>query len=245
VNTPRTDSDAKRTFYTLHTRPIASIYRRVVEELMVEMHLLSVNVDFSYDPIFGFGVVSAFDRFMQGYRPEADLSSIFNALCRSVEGDPQTYRGDAGALGQWVLGKPLTDVVSKLTHPEGVGELQSLQDVLTRLVSSGRFKYNRLFAIGIFTLLELADPTLSRDEDRQNDLFTQLCDPLNLPGDKLKKDIALYRSNLEKLVQARQVMDDILEADRKKKEKRATGQDTSQPAPSAGDQPQDAAQSSS
>ncbi|MFM8003381.1 MAG: photosystem II biogenesis protein Psp29, partial [Dolichospermum sp.] len=49
VNNVRTVSDTKKTFYTLHTRPINTIYRRVVEELMVEMHLLSVNVDFSYD----------------------------------------------------------------------------------------------------------------------------------------------------------------------------------------------------
>ena len=72
MNNVRTVSDAKRAFYTLHTRPINSIYRRVVEELMVEMHLLFVNTDFSYDAIYALGVVTAFDRFMQGYRPEHD-----------------------------------------------------------------------------------------------------------------------------------------------------------------------------
>jgi len=41
VNNVRTVSDTKRAFYTLHTRPINTIYRRVVEELIVEMHLLS------------------------------------------------------------------------------------------------------------------------------------------------------------------------------------------------------------
>ncbi len=214
---------------------------------MVEMHLLSVNLDFSYDPIFGFGVVSAFDRFMQGYRPDADLESIFNALCRAVEGDPQNYRGDANTLGQWVLGKPLPDVISKLTHPESMGELQHLQDLLTRLASNGRFKYSRLFAIGLFTLLELADPELPKDDDRQSTVLTQLCDALNLPVEKLKKDIALYRSNLEKLVQARQVMEDILEADRKKKEQRTAGQDLSsvQPAPFVNIQPHHTTQSRS
>ena len=59
----RTVSDTKRSFYALHTRPISSIYRRVVEELMVEMHLLSVNVDFSYDSIYALGVVTTFDRY--------------------------------------------------------------------------------------------------------------------------------------------------------------------------------------
>ncbi|HAX86545.1 MAG TPA: photosystem II biogenesis protein Psp29, partial [Cyanobacteria bacterium UBA11370] len=66
MNNVRTVSDTKRDFYNCHTRPINSIYRRVVEELMVEMHLLSVNVDFRYDPIYALGVVTSFNRFMQG-----------------------------------------------------------------------------------------------------------------------------------------------------------------------------------
>ncbi|MFM6203351.1 MAG: photosystem II biogenesis protein Psp29, partial [Dolichospermum sp.] len=81
MNNVRTVSDTKRTFYTLHTRPINTIYRRVVEELMVEMHLLSVNVDFSYDAIYALGVVTTFDRFMEGYQPEQDQESIFQAIC--------------------------------------------------------------------------------------------------------------------------------------------------------------------
>ncbi|NJR65127.1 MAG: photosystem II biogenesis protein Psp29, partial [Leptolyngbyaceae cyanobacterium CRU_2_3] len=95
MSTVRTVSDTKRAFYTLHTRPINSIYRRVVDELMVEMHLLSVNADFSYNPIYRLGVVTAFDRFMQGYRPEEDINSIFNALCQALQEDPQQYRQEA------------------------------------------------------------------------------------------------------------------------------------------------------
>ncbi|MCS6814929.1 MAG: photosystem II biogenesis protein Psp29 [Cyanobacteria bacterium] len=231
MNTVRTVSDAKRTFYTLHTRPISSIYRRVIDELMVEMHLLSVNVDFSYDPIYGFGVVSAFDRFMQGYRPEADVASIFNALCRSVEGDPQVYRRDAEALGQWVIGKSFSDVVNSLLDPSLLEDTFLLREVLTRLKSQGRFKYSRLFAIGLYTLLELANPEFSKDENCQTEVFTKLCKELNLPLDKLKKDVSLYRSNLEKLAQAQQVMADILRADRKQKERRTSGQDKSVTSP--------------
>ena len=72
MNNVRTVSETKRTFYSLHTRPINTIYRRVVEELMVEMHLLDVNADFKYDPIYALGVVTTFDRFMEGYKPSED-----------------------------------------------------------------------------------------------------------------------------------------------------------------------------
>ena len=52
---------------------------------MVEIHLLRVNQDFRYDPIFALGVVNTFDRFMEGYEPATDRDSIFNALCRAEE----------------------------------------------------------------------------------------------------------------------------------------------------------------
>ena len=98
MNNLRTVSDTKRNFYTFHTRPVNTIYRRVVEELMVEMHLLSVNADFKYDPIYALGVVTAFERFMQGYQPERDKEPIFDALCRALEDNPQRYQQDAERL---------------------------------------------------------------------------------------------------------------------------------------------------
>ena len=88
----RTVSDTRRAFYHYHTRPINSIYRQVVQELMVEMHLLSVHVNFKQDPIYCVGVSESFDQFMTGYKPEEDKSSIFNALCKAVEANPDDYR---------------------------------------------------------------------------------------------------------------------------------------------------------
>ena len=60
VNTVPTLSDTKRRFYKQHTRPISSIYRRFLEEMMVEMHLLWVNKTFVYDGIYALGVVTSF-----------------------------------------------------------------------------------------------------------------------------------------------------------------------------------------
>lgn len=73
----RTLSDTKRSFYQHHRRPINSVYRRVVEELIVEMHLLSVNVDFRPEPIYYLGVCESFRRFMEGYTPKEILILFF------------------------------------------------------------------------------------------------------------------------------------------------------------------------
>lgn len=215
----RTVSDTKRAFYTHHTRPVNSIYRRVVEELMVEMHLLSVNAEYRYDPIYALGVVTTFDRFMQGYRPEADRISIFNALCRAIEDDPQRYRQDAEQLQAEAAELSADDLIAKiesLPHAHEAG----IQGHLRAIAENPQFKYSRLFAIGLYTLLECADAEIVKDEKRLNAALETCCQALNLSVDKVSKDLELYRSNLEKIEQARVVLEDMLAADRKKREQR-------------------------
>jgi len=219
VNNVRTVSDTKRAFYTFHTRPINTIYRRVVEELMVEMHLLSVNVDFSYNPIYALGVVTAFERFMQGYQPEKDKESIFNALCQAVEGDPKRYRQDAERLGLFAKNASTPELMAWLrgeTHKEEVGDLQ--QQILEAIAHNPNFKYSRLFAIGVFGLLELSDPALVKDEKQRVEALKTIAATLNISEDKLNKDLELYRANVEKMEQALATIADMLSADRKKRQ---------------------------
>lgn len=222
VNNNRTVSDTKRSFYTIHTRPINSIYRRVVEELMVEMHLLSANADFQYDPIYALGVVTAFDRFMLGYTPEADRISIFNGLCKSLEDDPARYKQDASRLESLAGRLSGSELLSWLDRSTSFEDTADLQASLGAIASNPQFKYSRLFAIGLFSLLEKADPDMVKDQETRNDAIAKVCAALHLPEDKVSKDLDLYRSNLEKMAQARIVLQDVIQAERKKREKRET-----------------------
>ena len=113
----KTVSDSKRAFYSAYPRPINSIYRRVIEELLVEMHLLSVNSDFKPDPIYYLGIVTSFERLMQGYQPEKDKEQIFNALCTSTDADPQVYKSQAGTLLSLAKDKSVDELVSWLGNP--------------------------------------------------------------------------------------------------------------------------------
>ena len=217
----RTVSDTKRSFYTYHTHPINSIYRRVVEELMVEMHLLSVNVDFRYNPIYALGIVTSFDQFMQGYQPESDQESIFVALCQAVEGNPQQYRQDAESIKGFVQNlssQGLVDWLSSPTPQDGTGEwLASWQET----VAHSKFKYSRLFAIGLYTLFEQIDSELVKEEKQLQEILKPLSEVINFSEDKMLKDIELYKGNLLKMSQAKAVLEDALEAERKKRQKRA------------------------
>jgi photosystem II biogenesis protein Psp29 len=227
VDKVRTVSDTKREFYHLHTRPVNSIYRRFVEELMVEIHLLSVNTDFRYDPIFALGVVSAFERFMQGYKPESDKQSIFNALAKSAGGDPSQYRQDAAAI---------LDSAKQLTIAQLTQQISALDSINLDLANSGNFlistlkaiaernpfKYSRLFAIGLYSLLVAIDPEALKDEQQRQQILEQFSASLHLTPDKFQKDLELYRGNLDKFDQLLIAVADTIEADRKKRKDKQT-----------------------
>ena len=214
----RTVSDTKRKFYSHHSRPINSIYRRFVEELLVEMHLLSVNFDFNYDPIYALGVVTSFERFMQGYTPETDKSSIFQALCLALDGNSDQYRQEAETVLNEAKGLSITDFKDKLNHVatgdtgEGI-----LWGTCRAIAQNPKFKYSRLFAVGLYTLLMEVDADLVKDEDKRNQTINEVSVALNVSSEKLQKDLDLYRTNLDKMQQLLTVIEDTLEADRKKR----------------------------
>ncbi|MDG2991023.1 photosystem II biogenesis protein Psp29 [Candidatus Synechococcus calcipolaris G9] len=207
VETPRTVSDTKKAFYTAHTRPIHSIFRRFIEELLVEIHLLRVNVDFHYTPLFALGVVTAFEKFMADYRPEGDRPSIFTALCHAEELDPDQLQRDASSW-QTYQGQSLDHLLDQLNQ----GESSPLA-----AVAHHPGKYNRLTAIGLYALIDLINPEMISDVGQLNAGLEQLCPPLNLPTEKVKKDLELYRSNLEKMVQARKLLTEVAALDRKRR----------------------------
>ncbi|WP_448571997.1 photosystem II biogenesis protein Psp29 [Trichothermofontia sp.] len=224
MNNVRTVSDTKRSFYSLHTRPINTIYRRVVEELIVEMHLLSVNVDFRPDPVYAVGVVTSFDRFMQGYQPAKDQASIFQALCRAIEADPDRLRQDADRLRDLAKHLPVDELIDWLCLQSHRDDVADLQAYLRAIAENPRFKYSRLFAIGLFSLLEWSDPDLTKDDARLAQTLEKIGETLKVPVDKFQRDLELYRSNLEKMQQAQAVMADAIAAERKRREQREQAQ---------------------
>ncbi len=217
----RTVSDTKRAFYSHHNHPINSIYRRVVEELMVEMHLLSVNTEFNHNPIYALGVVTSFDRFMVGYQPEADRESIFNALCLAVEGDPAQHRQESEHMLSFAQRLPGSELVSWFSIPTPRDDVADIYASLQVDDGKPKYKYSRLFAIGLYTLLEQADPQSTKDEKRLNQSLEQIATAFNFSPEKIQKDLELYRGNLDKMEQARIAMEDALKAERKKRQQRA------------------------
>jgi photosystem II biogenesis protein Psp29 len=218
VDSVRTVSDTKREFYSLYTRPIDSIYRRVVEELLVEMHLLSVNTDFNYDAIYALGVVTTFDRFMAGYRTDGERDAIFNALCQATGRSVEDYRTEATSLLSSLEGLSAEDLKAAIGQTEGSSN--TLTEILGTLAQRERMKYSRLFGIGVCTIIDTIAPDIAEKREDREALLSSLSQLLTLGGDKLQKDVDLYRSNLEKMQLAREAMADAVAAERKKRDQR-------------------------
>lgn len=215
----KTVSDSKRAFHSAYPRPINSIYRRVIEELLVEMHLLSVNSDFKPDPIYYLGIVTSFERLMQGYQPDSDREKIFNALCTSTDGDPQNYKSQAGTLLSLAKDKSIDQLVDWFANPSG-DNVNHIVEPITAIASNDHFKYSRLFAIGIYTLLEECDREVAQDQEKCNVTVDKIAENLHISSEKMKKDLDIYRGSLEKMEQLLKVIEDVLEASRKQREKR-------------------------
>ena len=216
----KTVSDSKRAFYAAYPRPINSIYRRVIEELLVEMHLLSVNSDFKPDPIYYLGIVTSFERLMQGYDPESDKEQIFNALCTSTDNDPQNLKSQAGTLLSLAKDKSTEDLLAWLSNPTAGDDVAYIVKPIEEIANRDNFKYSRLFAVGVYTLLEESDPELVADKEKRDGVADTIAESFGLSGDKMKKDLDLYRSNLEKMTELLKVIEDVLEASRKQRAKR-------------------------
>ena len=216
----KTVSDSKRAFYAGYPRPINSVYRRVIEELLVEMHLLSVNADFKPDPIYYLGIVTSFERLMQGYDPEGDKVKIFNALCTSTDADPEKYKSQAGTLLSLAKDKSTSDLIAWLDNPESGEDTGYIVEPIKAISSNDSFKYSRPFAIGIYTLLEESDSELVKDREKLEEVLDTITQNFGISGEKMKKDLDLYRGNLEKMTQLLKVIEDVLEASRKQREKR-------------------------
>ena len=210
---------SKRAFHGAFPHVIGPLYRRMVDELLVELHLLSRQKGFQSDPLFAVGLVQVFDGFARGYRPEAQKGPLFEALCASSGFDgPELRRQSNDALA--AMGRHSQAEVRQWIERHGEG---APPPVATALAGIRRpdFHYSRLMAVGLLALLEqaLADDAMEPQALRQ--LAHEIGASMGLLRDRLDKDLALYASNLEKMSMAVELMEETVAAERRRRERQA------------------------
>lgn len=202
-----TVADTKGAFIKSYRKPIPSIYSNVIQELLVQQHLMRYNTTYTYDSVFALGFVTVFDQLMDGYPSESDRDAIFKAYIAALNEDPELYRKDAKKLEEWAAaqsGSGIADFTSK------DGEVEAaLKGIAERAAGNGQFHYSRFFAIGLFRLLECAnasDPAI----------LESLSKALNVNKRSVDRDLDVYRNLLSKLAQGKELIKEYVEREKKK-----------------------------
>ncbi|XP_057792555.1 protein THYLAKOID FORMATION1, chloroplastic-like isoform X2 [Salvia miltiorrhiza] len=212
---PPTVAETKLNFLKAYKRPIPSIYNTVLQELIVQQHLTRYKKSYQYDPVFALGFVTVYDQLMEGYPSDEDREAIFKAYVEALNEDPVQYRADAQKVEEWARSQSATTLVDFASRE---GEVENvLKDISERAGSKGNFSYSRFFAVGLFRLLELSNAT-------EPTILDKLCAALNIDKKSVDRDLDVYRNLLSKLVQAKELLREYVDREKKKIEERAATQ---------------------
>ena len=85
-------AETKLNFLKAYKRPIPSVYNNVLQELIVQQHLMRYKRTYSYDAVFALGFVTVYDQLMEGYPSDEDREAIFQAYIKALKEDPDQYR---------------------------------------------------------------------------------------------------------------------------------------------------------
>ncbi|KAJ4813369.1 Protein Thf1 [Rhynchospora pubera] len=212
---PPTVSETKYNFLKAYKKPIPSIYNTVLQELLVQQHLMRYKRTYQYDPVFALGFVTVYEQLMEGYPSNEDKDQIFRSYINALNEDPDQYRANAKKLEEWARtqnGSSLVEFSTKEGEVEGL-----LKDISERAGGKGNFSYSRFFAVGLFRLLELANAP-------EPSVLEKLCTALNINKRSVDRDLDVYRNLLTKLVQAKELLKEYVDREKKKREERVESQ---------------------
>ena len=233
-----TVADSKREFHRAFPHVIAPLYRRMVDELLVELHLLSRQTGFRSDALFACGLIQVFDSFAKGYRPDAQRLPLLKALCSASGFDADQLRQQRdNAMA--AMGSHGVEQVKQWIEQEGSGAPEPLAAALAG-IRRPDFHYSRLMAVGLLSLLEQAQGADALDTAALRSYAHDLGGAMGLLRERLDKDLSLYATNLEKMAQAVELMAETVASERRKRERQqqeateAPTEIAAEAAPSAG-----------
>ena len=185
-----TISDSKSDFHKEFPYVIPPIYRKLADELLVELHLLSHQKNFKNDGIFAAGLQELFSKFTNGYKPSEHTTKLFNAICNCNGFNPIEINSSAEQLVNKAKGftkEELTDFLSKQNNKDSN-------------------YYSRINAIGIYKLVSEMPLFKEVKEEDLNKEINDISKSLGYQYSRVEKDISMYKSNIEKMKQALEII---------------------------------------
>ena len=188
-----TISDSKSDFHKEFPYVIPPIYRKLADELLVELHLLSHQKNFKNNSIFSTGLTEIFHKFTNGYKPSEHISKLFNAICNCNGFNPIE----------------INTLSEKLINNAKTFKKEDLNKALMQIKDQDKDNsyYSRINAIGIYKIVsELKFCKDIKTEDF-NKVISNTSELLGYQYQRVEKDISMYKTNIEKMRQALEIIE--------------------------------------
>ena len=197
-----TVSDSKKLFHEKFPYVIPGLYKRIVDEMLVELNLLNHQNEFKQDYLFCVGLTETFKELMKGYQPEKHLGLLFEALCSSTNFEEKEI-----------------NEISKKSQKEFKDK--TVKDILKLLIEKSNSKLypSRILNLGIYILISNSQDFKEKNESDKNKMTSDIFEKLSLSANKAEKDIGIYKSSISKMEQAKELIEELRIKDKKKTQK--------------------------
>ena len=193
-----TVSDSKKLFHEQFPFVIPGLYKRIVDETLVELNLLNHQNEFTLDYLFCVGLTETFNELMKGYKPEKHLDLLFKSLCSSTNFEAKEI-----------------EEISQKSQKEFKDK--SSKEILKLLKEKNNAKLypSRILNLGIYIVISKSQDFKGKDESQINKLVINIFENLNLSINKAEKDIGIYKSTISKMEQAKELIEELRIKDKK------------------------------
>ena len=197
-----TVSDSKKLFHEQFPFVIPGLYKRIVDEMLVELNLLNHQNEFTQDYLFCVGLTETFNELMKGYKPEKHLNLLFKSLCSSTNFEAKEIKE-----------------ISQNSQEEFKNK--SSKEILKLLKGKNNSKPypSRILNLGMYIIISKSQDFKGKDASEINKLIFDVFEKLNLSINKAEKDIQIYKSTLSKMEQAKELIEELRIKEKKNNQK--------------------------
>lgn len=184
-----TVSDSKKLFHEQFPYVIPGLYKRIVDEMLVELNLLTHQNEFMQDDLFCVGLTETFKELTKGYKPEEHLAALFESLCISSNFDPKKIKEASKKTLEDYKDKSLKEI-----------------SILLKEKSDSSLYSSRILNLGIYLIIANANDFKDIKDSEKNKTISDIINKLNLSFNKAEKDIGIYKSSITKMEQAKELI---------------------------------------
>jgi len=194
-----TVSDSKKLFHEQFPYVIPGLYKRIVDEMLVELNLLNHQNEFTQDYLFCVGLTETFKELMKGYQPEKHLDLLFESLCSSTNFEAKEINQISKKSQKEFSNKPSKDILKLLKEK-----------------SNSKLYPSRILNLGIYILISNSKDFKENNETEINKIISDIFEKLDLSPNKAEKDIGIYKNGISKMEQAKELIEELRIKDKKK-----------------------------